>query len=134
MNLLLDEDGRLVFENGNFKTVSGADEVVQRLRVRFGSLRGEWQLDQRWFFPWFDVLVKNPDRANVEALLRAEILSTVGVSRLLSFNLESGETNRSIVVTFTVLTDDGETLELVGESSVDGDNPDGLTLMLTTLL
>lgn len=101
---LLIQDGDLVFQGGSLRRIEAeAEAVAQRLRIRLGSLLGEWPLDADFGFDWLgQVLVKAPDPLTLSALLKDAITGTTGVGRLTAFELNLSD-DRRLQVTFTAL-------------------------------
>lgn len=108
MNIELDESGDWKIENGKVKFVSGQDEIKQILKIKFQTFLGEWFLDTRRGVPWFaKVFKKNPNPSEVEALIIDTILSSPGVTGLVSLNLEVEKPSRRLKITFEAKTIDG---------------------------
>jgi len=119
MDLLLTSTGDIDFSKGDFHTVTGPDEVVQRLRLQLGVRQGEWALDLLFGVDWLGlVFIKNPSLSIINAHLKSIIVGTEGVTRLLSYTAEV--TGRTLDVEFEVLTDTGDVVE--GSLTAD---PDG---------
>lgn len=89
-DLHLDEDGNLAF-------AFGADAVGQHARQRTKFHQGEWFLDTEAGVPWLnDVLGKQPDTTLAEALLKAELLDTDGVTAIDALSVRFDRQLRSI--------------------------------------
>lgn len=92
--------GDLALASGRLSLVTGAAAVRQKLLIRLRLWLGEWVLDRRVGVPYLrDVLVKAPDRAVVEGLLRSVILTCPGVAALLTFELVL-RSDRSALLSF----------------------------------
>lgn len=105
MNLQLDITNDLVFVNNNLTVIFGADEIRQRVRNRLLAFQGEWFLDVTLGVPYFQqILVKNPNIGNVDAYIKAEIINTPGVNKLLSYSSTYDPRSRTYTATFTVQT------------------------------
>lgn len=77
-DLILDADGDL-------ETVSGADEVVQRVRITFRCWAPEYQFDTSFGVPYRSLILRrNPDISEVDARLRAIAVRVPGINRLIS--------------------------------------------------
>jgi len=108
MNIELDETGDWKIEKGKVKFVSGQDEIKQILTVRFKTFLGEWFLDIRKGRPWFSkVFKKNPNPAEVEAMAIDTIVSSPGVTGIVSLNLEVEKVTRKLKIDFEATTIDG---------------------------
>lgn len=103
-----DVTGDIVFENGKLVLLDGALAIKQHLFVKLQTFLGEWFLNTDLGAPWFrDVLVKNPNFATVQQMLKNQILQTPGVLNLLKFELDFTSSTRDLNFSFEVLTTDG---------------------------
>jgi hypothetical protein len=102
VDLLLSPDHDLALDLlGRAVLVDGAARVGQQIKVTLLTFLGEWFLDTSFGVPYFDqVLVKNPDRAAVEAVFRARILDVPGVSRVRRLALAIDRVRRVLSVEF----------------------------------
>ena len=75
--------------------VTGADEILQRLKVRLWRHLGEWFLNTSGGLPWYDAgseatagqgLLGSRDLRAAELLIRRETLETDGVLRIVRLN------------------------------------------------
>ena len=106
--LLLDEAGDLAVSGGALVFATDAQAVVQAVRSRLLTFRGEWYLDLGYGVPYFeDVLVKNPNLPAIAATLRAQILSVPGVLEIVSFSFDYLGT-RELRVNYVATSDFGE--------------------------
>jgi len=120
--LLLNADGDLDLSTGDLQIVHGRAAVAQRLEIRFRSFLGEWFLDTRFGFPWFQsVLGRKGSVDYVEFLLRRTILSTPGVLGITSFSFAFDRAARALTVSFRASTSDGDVD--VNSSSVLAESP-----------
>ncbi|WMD20911.1 hypothetical protein RAS12_00640 [Achromobacter seleniivolatilans] len=100
-DLDLDLLGRTTF-------VDGADRIAQQIKVTLLAFMGEWFLDTTFGVPYFDdILVKSPDRASIEAILRARIRAVPGVERVRRLDLEIERQLRVLRVSFDADTTAG---------------------------
>jgi hypothetical protein len=96
--------------------VDGDDALTQHLAIRLRFFLGEWALDTRVGFPYFDqVLVKNPDLVTIRSLYREAILETPGVQSITRFDLSVDAAARRMSLDFTVSKTDGGTLDFTRE-------------------
>lgn len=108
-DIALDTDGDLKVEAGDLVLVSGADAIVQAVRIRLQFFRGEWFLDLSAGLPWFQsVLIKNPDPNILHTVFRDEILGTPGILSLSSLTLTSDTAARTLTVRYRADSDVGE--------------------------
>lgn len=130
MDIELDSNGDLSLTAEQLQLTSGAAEVAQRLDIALSVQLGEWFIDTTLGVRYFDdgtagsILVKNPDIPAIVAELKAIIVGVEGVDRLLSFVESFSTVLRSLSVTFSVLTTDGDNVTAtasVGDSATSFD-------------
>ncbi len=103
----------------DLQLVAGIDRVAQQIKIRLMFFLGEWFLNTQLGVPYYrDILVKNPDRAIVEGLLRDQIITTPNVQSCEAFNLSYDSLARALTVRFRAITEFGpldfsDTLELI---------------------
>jgi hypothetical protein len=111
----LSPDGDLLRGFGQVLSTSAA--TAQKLRSRLLMVQGEWFLDPDAGVPWFALPAsvdppimgaKGTDLGYVERVLKAAILETTGVSKLVDFSLELNRSTRACTVSAIVETDDGD--------------------------
>lgn len=91
-DLFLDADGNLAM-------VTSAEAVGQHVRQRLGFFRGEWFLDTTAGMPWLDeILGQKYDPALSEAVVKAEILATHGVTEIASFSVSFIKSTRGLAI------------------------------------
>jgi hypothetical protein len=96
--------------------VDGDDAIVQDLKVRLQFFKGEWKLDTRIGFPYFqDVLIKNPNLAVIRSLYREAILETPGILAIEFFDLSVDAATRKMSLSFSAEKTDGGTLDFSEE-------------------
>ncbi len=99
----------LVLENFDFKMSFGKDEIVQRVKIRLLTFQGEWFLDTLQGISYYDnILIKNPDVRLVDALIRAEIQETAGISEIESYQSTFDTANRKYSIVFSINTEFGQ--------------------------
>lgn len=104
-DLKLDATGQPVF-------AEGVEAIGQDIRTRLRWFKGEWFLDARTGFPWFQrVLGRRVTERVVELLLRRAILTTPGVARLASMRVSIDRRSRELTATFSAVTPDGQVIE-----------------------
>ena len=92
--------------------IQGAAQVTQRLRLRLWQWRGEWLLDASAGIDYLTLMEqKPPDTDGVSDLLRAEVLTTPGVSAVEDFAVGFDPASQRLSISGTVLVD-GERLAL----------------------
>ncbi|EHK65308.1 hypothetical protein [Achromobacter arsenitoxydans] len=109
LDLALSMDGDLALDlMGATRLVGGAERVRQQIGITLRVLLGEWFLDTSFGVPYFeDILVKNPDRASIEAVLRARIVDVPSVTAVQRLGLEVDRAARALRVTFEAETTEG---------------------------
>lgn len=101
----LDANNDIFIDKSRIVTVSEGAQTAQAVRTRLLFYQGEWFLDITAGVPYFqDVLIKDPDIASIETLLKLEIINTEGVERLLTFASVFDRVNRSYKVEFSAIT------------------------------
>lgn len=89
--------------------VNDIDAIVQDIKVRLWFFRGEWFLDTDAGVPYFaDILVKNPNIQNVDAIIKTTIVDTDGVNEITDYESEFDSALRRLTVTFSVNTIAGQ--------------------------
>jgi hypothetical protein len=103
----------LEIENGDLVIVDHSQAVGQNLRQALSLFFGEWFLDTSAGVPYYQsILLKNPDPASIDGVLKNAILSVKGVDELLSFDLMYESTTRELRVEYSVRVSD-EVLDFV---------------------
>lgn len=98
----------LLIVDGDLVIISSTQEILQHILQRLRFYLGEWFLDNTQGVPYYQqILVKNPDLGNIDAVLQNAITQTPGVDLLQTFssNLENG--TRQLFVSFSCLTTSG---------------------------
>ncbi|CAB3911913.1 hypothetical protein LMG3410_04878 [Achromobacter aegrifaciens] len=115
LDLALAEDGDLALDLlGRARLIGGADRVGQQVKVTLLAFLGEWFLDTTFGVPYFEeILVKNPDRSTIEAVLRARILDVPGVTRVGRLDLDVDRTARTLRVAFEAESAEGRAKDVV---------------------
>lgn len=108
MNLLLDKDSDLAFINNGFQTVSGLDEMAQKVDNCLNSFKGDWFLNLTLGVPYFQtILQKGTTDDQIEAILTDYIASIEGVITILSFEIETNTSTREAGIKVRIKTKDG---------------------------
>ncbi len=89
------------------RIVRGPAAVIQRVRQRFQMGLREWFLDQQLGLPFYeDVFVKNPDIGQVTSIFRNTLVSTPGISSLISMSTTLDLRMRNLSVNFEARAED----------------------------
>lgn len=85
--------------DGSLATVTDAEAVGQHAKQRLSTFAGEWAYDTTCGVPWLSqILGKGYDPALAEAVVKAEILDTDGVTEITSFSVSFDKTSRGVTV------------------------------------
>lgn len=108
-DLALDTNGDFTLTSGDLQLVSGADAIVQAVRIRMQFFKGEWFLDLDAGIPYFqEIFVKNPNPNVLQSLFRQALLETPGILAIESLSLAFDGATRRLTVNYRVSTDVGE--------------------------
>ena len=108
-DIALGTDGDLSISAGDIVLISGAEAIVQAIRIRLQFFKGEWFIDLNAGIPWFqDVLVKNPDVNLLYSIFRKALLETPGVLAVNALSLSLDRGTRTLTVSYRVSTDTDE--------------------------
>ena len=95
--------------NGDFLVIDNKERIAQQLRVTLWEWLGEWFLDARDGVPYREyILVKNPNMKHIRQVLSDNIAKIEGVNRIEELNLNYDPKNRTLIVDFSIDTDDGQ--------------------------
>ena len=113
IDIAIDKDNELIIENSDLKLISGVPEVAQRLKIRMQFFTNDWYLNIFYGIPYYEqFFVKNPNKANIRAIIKFWILTTPAVLEITSFSLDYQNEFRKLIETFTVKSETGEQIEL----------------------
>jgi hypothetical protein len=109
MDLQLDSSGDLeIGDDGDLILIDGIDAIKQHLTISLQFFKGEWFLDIRIGFPYFEeVLRKAPDLNVVRSLFREAILAVDGVLAVADLELDYDGITRGLSVSFSTQTTEG---------------------------
>lgn len=94
--------------DGDLVLIDGTSEILQHILQRLRMYLGEWFLDNTKGVPYFQqILVKNPDRGAVDAILQDTINQTPGVTQLSTFSSSIVSGTRQLFVNFRAITTQG---------------------------
>lgn len=95
-DLALNPDGTLAFP---LRILDGPELVVQRVRIRLNTFRGEWLLNERAGIPWIEWISEPPGLTVIQALLLERIASTRGVARVEEFAVTQAPGSETYTIT-----------------------------------
>ena len=105
-NDLLIKDGDLVLTSD--AETGGTQPVLQNILQRLRFMLGEWFMDNTQGLPWIQqIFVKNPNQANIDALLLNTILGTPGVLGVSYYNFQANFSQRILNVQFNAISTSG---------------------------
>lgn len=100
-DLAFDAAGQPIF-------VEDVDAIAQDIRTRLRWFKGEWFLDARTGFPWFQrILGRKVTERVVELLLRRAISGTPGVVRIATMRVDIDRRSREMTASFAAITTGG---------------------------
>ncbi|MCK5610311.1 hypothetical protein KAR91_51035 [Candidatus Pacearchaeota archaeon] len=103
-----DSDGDIFLNVDDLELTSGINAKIQHLRQRLRTFLGEWFLDLRIGVAYFQqIMIKNPNPAVVDSILKKEIINTPGILQLTFFDLNVSR-DRLLTLSFRALTQEGE--------------------------
>lgn len=112
-DIKLGTDGDLDLSGSELTLVEDAEAIAQEIRIGLKLFQGEWFLDQRVGMPYIQqILVKNPNLDVLQNLFVQAIESVPGVATVDDCALTLDNETRTLLVTFTATTDDGESVGL----------------------
>lgn len=114
IDIALIKEHDIALNNGDFVLTGGAKQIAQQVKITLLTFKGEWFLNQDFGVPYLDsILVKNPNRAEIEAVLRAAVKDVPGVSAVPSMKLFINHPARKLKVEIQAQTKEGlETVEV----------------------
>lgn len=78
----------------------GAERIKQQIKVTLLTFLGEWFLDETFGVPYLEsILVKSPNRTEIESIIRARVKSVPGVSSVPVVIIEREASTRKARIT-----------------------------------
>ena len=109
IDVKLDANGDIDLSSGSIQFTNGIDAVVQGIKVRLQTVRGELFLNLDEGVPYYeDIFGQRFDEPRIRAAFRGVILSAPGVVELLSLNASFDRSTRQLAVTWAVRTEFGD--------------------------
>lgn len=91
------DTGDIYFEDRNLVMVEDARAVQEHAVERVKTFEGEWFLDTTAGLPWWQrILGQKFDEELAEAIVKAEVYGTKGVTEITSFSVDFSRTARII--------------------------------------
>lgn len=106
--------GGLEIVDGDLQLITeDAQAVQQRVMINLKLFRGEWWLDISKGVPYFqEILTKSGSKEAADALFKEAILSTTGVSGLLSYSSTLNKYTGEMMVSFEATTTGGDIISI----------------------
>lgn len=110
MDYKMDSTGDVDMTNNEVSWVIDADSIRQHLLIRLQFFFGEWFADTRLGVPFYEqILVKGVPLATVTSIIRKVVITTPGVTEVISLTIDEFE-SRSLTVSFQCRISTGEVL------------------------
>lgn len=78
-----------VSRTGDLVLVDGLQRVQQQIKVTLLTFLGEWFLDTTFGIPYLEsIMIKAPNRAEIEAIIRTKVREVPGVVRVPSVEVQ----------------------------------------------
>jgi len=108
-DLYLDDVGDFEWIGGDITDQEDYSRMIlQRIKCRLLSWRGDWYLDQRQGTPWREqVMIKAPSISTIRRVVREVVLGTPGVERISSLDIELDSQSRTATIEIVVVADTG---------------------------
>lgn len=104
----LNEQHDIDFKNGDLVLISGAEKIRQQVEILLQTFLGEWFLDISHGIPYYEkILIKNANRAEIEAIIRDKLKGVEGVSSVPVFNIMINHPTRRIQAELELKTNQG---------------------------
>lgn len=76
--------------------IDGAARIAQQVKVTLWTFFGEWFLDETFGVPYLEfILIKNPNRALIENILRQKVMDVPGVTGVPTIKIEYDAARRN---------------------------------------
>ena len=99
---------------------SNLEYLQQKIRIALSFQKGEWFTDSTIGLPYvpdFDIS-KTDHRSLLTACIQARVMQIDGIKKMLSFETEYNDTDRTLEVSFIVNTVDGQEIAYTTKLSV----------------
>lgn len=99
--------------NGDLDIILMDGAIRQSLLQRLRLFLGEWFLDTSHGVPYFQsILVKNPNLDLIQATIKNVVLSTPGITELLTFEFDYNNATRVLSVSFDARSTNGTVIQV----------------------
>ncbi len=108
IDLKLNEQHDLDLNGGDLNLIAGAEKIRQQVEILLQTFLGEWFLNVEHGIPYYEkVLIKQANRAEIEAIIRDKIRSIEGVRRIQTFSIMVNHPTRRLRADLEMTTDEG---------------------------
>lgn len=99
----------IFFTDFDFVLYDDLDQILQNLSIRLKFFLAEWFLDITQGLPYYQIFFKTaPNLIQVETIIRNEILTTRGITEIISFTADFNPRKRIFSVNFVAKSINGE--------------------------
>jgi len=120
-DIKLTADHDLLLYSGDIVLVDGAARIAQQIKVTLLTWYGEYFLDNTFGVPYLEsIMVKAPNRADIEWILRQRILDVPGVDRVDAMSIQYDNQTRNMQVKFSATTQEGIVADTLTLGSKNG--------------
>lgn len=112
VDLLVDDDNDIVFENGDLVLSTGIEAITQQCRIVMQMFQGEWFLNLDAGLPYWDQILGQKPNIAIQAAtiyVRRELMLVDGVVDILKLETTFDKTSRRLTISWQVDTEFGET-------------------------
>lgn len=89
-------------------TTDDVDALIQRLKIRLMSFKGDWFLNTDFGVPYFqEIFVSRNPKDDADTIFKLQITSMDGVSSLMSYSSTFNNSTREFNLDFKVKLDNG---------------------------
>lgn len=112
-NFYIDQESNdiLIDGNGNFKVISGKDEIAQQINRTLTTRQGEWFLNTDFGLNWNIVFAKPYNEQQVKGEIQRAILAVDGVAEVTQLRLNFNSLTRRLNADFIAITEQNDTIE-----------------------
>ena len=98
----------IINAQGKLERVNGSDEVVQRVRVALRHYFAEYFINVTAGIPWYEeILGATGNSSKISNIIRNQILSVPGVTKIVEFSVNYNSITRAYIVTASITVQSG---------------------------
>jgi hypothetical protein len=107
-DIIVDSETHDLLIDNDLSLNNDIEYLKQKLNINLWFFFEEWYLDTSVGIPYYqNIMVKNPDISQIEAIFKKQIIDTDFVQEITSFDLKYDTQNRKLSVSFSVKSDFG---------------------------